>query len=206
MGSAEYSLGILPPSHRAEFWRQPPSGDADFALRATRYLGVLRDISLQPGWIGLNGSPTELTLAFNWIGQHIHQLNQRLHSLLQEGLACFEPEQLPPVQVLAAPILATVGIDGFCNLQVQPITLLIDPSRVVPPDWTNLVIHELAHALVRSAGHSTAFRDMLSFLCLAVDLPCPPPDASNLEVLRYWPPCRSNGDEPGFWLGGQPTA
>jgi hypothetical protein len=202
MGFTSQSFQFLPDTHLAQRWQQPAATDSDFDLNTVRYLEVVRDIALNPGWIGLDATITQPMQAFTWMGQHIYRLNQTLHHILEDGLACFEPGQLPPIQVLAVPILSTVGVDGFCNLQVQPMTLMIDPSRVVAADWPNLVAHELAHGLVRSAGHGPAFCDRLSFLCLAMDLPCPPPNGLEAEVLRYWPPCRPNPDAQRFWLGG----
>jgi hypothetical protein len=202
MGFTSQSCQFLPDTHLAKRWQQPAAADSDFSLHTVRYLEVVRDIALNPGWIGLDDTITQPMQAFNWMGQQIHRLNQSLHHILEEGLACFEPGQLPPVQIFAAPMLSSVGVDGFCNLAVQPITLIVDPSRVMAADWPHLVVHELAHSLVRSAGHGAAFCDRLSFLCLAMDLPCPPPNCRNADVLRYWPPCRPNPDQAIFWLGG----
>jgi hypothetical protein len=88
-------------------------------------------------------------------------------------------------------------VDGFCNLEVQPITLIVDPSRVMRPDWDRLVIHELAHGISRSAGHGDGFRAALTHLCLAFDLPEPPMGSD--ELLRTWPPYSAHTDRAAFW-------
>jgi hypothetical protein len=147
-------------------------------------------------------NPEDQHLAvLTWIGQHIHEINQQLHGILIELLACLQPQDRPSVEIFAAPIAPKVGIDGFCNLQTHPITLIVDPSRVIPADWPHLVVHELTHATAHGAGHGPRFYQVLSSLCLAQDLPIPPPDSLNRGVLSYWPPCRPNPQAEQFWLG-----
>ncbi len=136
-----------------------------------------------------------------WVGRHIHHLNLQLAAILADVLNCFQPQFRPMVQIFAAPIAPKVQLDGFCNWQAQPITLVIDPSRVVQADWPHLVVHELAHAVACSAGHEAKFYQALSHLCLAQDLPLPPANSLESDVLRYWPPCRLLPQPERFWLG-----
>lgn len=195
--------------HRAEVWRHPPAPDLDPTLRATQYLGVLRDLAVQRGWISLAHIADPPGAALVWIGQNIHRTNQQLHAILNDALDCFEPAQRPGVQIFAAPIAPEAGVDGFCSdglglssghLGDRPITLMVDPGRIVPADWPKLVAHELAHGVVRSAGHGEKFSRAIAHLCLAQDLPLPPPTLS-AEGLRSWPPCRRTPRPELFWLG-----
>jgi hypothetical protein len=151
------------------------------------------------------------------MGQHIHRVNQRFHSILSDLLDCFEAASQPNVQILAAPIAPHAGVDGFCcdvpdldlqsdspegRLRERPsaITLMVDPGRIVPADWPGLVAHELAHGIVRMPGHGAEFRRAIAHLCMAQDLPLPPPQL-DAEGLSSWPPCRHNPQPEMFWLG-----
>jgi hypothetical protein len=184
----------------AAAWQQKTMEATDSGVRAARYLQVMRDLAITPAWIGLSDYGADCSPALAWLGDHIDSLNRQLHSILLECLDCFHADQRPPVQIFAAPILPRAGIDGFCNLKVHPITLVVDPSRVDPQDWSHLVIHELAHSVTRSAGHGAEFRTALAHLCLALDLPEPPVNSSP-ELLRAWPPYRVSGQGTSFWHG-----
>ncbi|TVQ08314.1 MAG: hypothetical protein EA368_12075 [Leptolyngbya sp. DLM2.Bin27] len=195
----------------AEYWHQAPGPNADFARRGSQYLAVLRDLAIQPGWISLVHIADPPGAVLNWIGQHIHQVNQQLNGVLIDLLDCFEPAQRPQVQVLAAPIAPQAGVDGFCNHRTNPITLMVDPGHIVPADWPGLVAHELAHAVSESSdrrgglgqGHSERFSRAIAHLCLAQDLPLPAPDLE-AQALSYWPPCRRAPQPEQFWLGQRP--
>jgi hypothetical protein len=198
MASLTGSLSAYP-DYLANAWQQPAPAEADAGVRAARYLRVLRDLAINPYWIGLSESGADCSQAMESLGLHIDGVNQQLDDILQECLACFHPEKRPAVQILAAPIVPRAGLDGFCNLEVQPITLMVDPSRIMRADWNKLVIHELAHGMARSAGHGETFRDALSHLCLAFDLP-EPPGAASAQVLQSWPPYQTNPAWATFWL------
>lgn len=186
------------PLYLASYWRQDGVAEADNGLRAARYLQILRDLAINPYWIGLSEPGADCSAALEGLGAHISDLNCQVNTLLQDCLACFHRAQQPVVQIFAAPILPRVGIDGFCNLKVHPITLMVDPSRAVPADWHRLVIHEVAHGVARSAGHGDEFRAALAHLCLAFDLPAPPPEAV-VHQVQTWPPYRPNCDRAHFW-------
>jgi hypothetical protein len=49
-------------------------------------------------------------------------------------------------QIFAAPLAQAFGLDALCNLQTDPISILIDVGRVMPEDWLLVVAHEYAHA------------------------------------------------------------
>jgi hypothetical protein len=186
-------------------WRRPPDPTEDPLYRGTRYLGLLRDLAVQPGWISLAHVADPPGAALGWIGAHIHQVNAALHAILLDMLGCFGPTQRPGVDILAAPIAPAAGVDGFYSDGQTPV-ILVDPGRIVAADWPGLVAHELAHAVVRSPGHGVAFRAAIAHLCLAHDLPVPPPDLGG-DRLGAWPPCRSDSAPQRLWLGqGWPAA
>lgn len=189
--------------HQADYWRHPPGPDTDFPRRGTQYLGILRDLAVQPGWVSLAHIADPPGIALDSIGHHIHRINQRLHGLLDDLLGCFEPAQRPSVQIFAAPIASQAGVDGFCQHHTAPIALIVDPSRIVSADWPRLVAHELAHGVAgtqkHGEGHGETFRWAIAHLCLAQDLPLPPPSLE-ANALSYWPPCRRHPHPEEFWL------
>ncbi len=187
---------VLPP---ATYWQLAPTPGDDPVLRATQYLGLLRDLAVQPGWISLDHIADPPGAALSWIGQHVHEVNQQLNAILSDLLTCFEANQRSRVQLFAAPIAPHAGVDGFCRDR-SPITLMVDPGRIVPADWPGLVAHELAHAVAGASGHGAEFAGAIAHLCLAQDLPVPAPNLG-AEALSYWPPCRRNPDPKQFWLG-----
>lgn len=192
---------------QADLWQQSPQPATDLALRGAQYMGVLRDLAVQPEWVSLAEVADPPGAALLWIGQHIHRVNQRLNGILEDLLGCFEPAQRPQVQIFAAPIAPRAGVDGFCNRCTAPITLMVDPGRIVPADWPGLVAHELAHGvaglMAQEEGHGHGFGRAIAHLCLAQDLPLPPPNLK-ADALRYWPPCRRNPHPEAFWLGQLP--
>lgn len=187
-------------------WLNPPPPDGDPVVWANRYLSWVRQRSLQADWIAITSAEVHHLAVLTVIGERIHDLNQRLNDILIALLSCLRPEEQPAIHLVAAPIALKVGIDGFCNLNTQPITLVVDPSRIAPVDWPHLVVHELAHALSQGSGHGPRFFEILSSLCLAQDLPIPPSDSLQRGVLPYWPPCRPNPDANLFWVEGRWSA
>jgi hypothetical protein len=185
------------PLYMATSWQSDRPENVGAGRKAAQYLNVIRDLAVNPYWIGLSDTGADCSFALEWIEIHIGAVNRELGHILQEGLNCFHANQRPDIQIFAAPILSRAGVDGFCNLGVQPITLIVDPSRVVRPDWPKLVIHELAHGIARSAGHGDLFSSALTHLCLAFDLPEPP--AGSDELLRTWPPYSVNTNQANFW-------
>lgn len=181
------------------YWQQAPALGDDPILRATQYLGLLRDLAVQPSWISLDHIADPPGVALSWIGLHIHHVNRQLNAILIDLLACFEVTQRPNVQIFAAPIATQAGVDGFCSDR-SPITLMVDPGRIVPADWPGLVAHELAHGVARASGHGAEFAGAIAHLCLAQDLPVPPPNLG-ADALSHWPPCRRSLDPKQFWLG-----
>lgn len=193
----------------AAYWQQAPAGGVDPVVRATQYLGLLRDLAVEPRWIALAHIADPPGEALTWIGQHIHRVNQQLNAILSDLLGCFETVLHPEMQIFAAPIAPQAGVDGFCcdgprlaqgENRLAPVTLMVDAGRIVPADWPGLVAHELAHGIARMPGHGVEFSRAIAHLCLAQDLPMPSPQI-DAEALRHWPPCRHNPQPELFWLG-----
>lgn len=190
-------------SEAAHPWLSAPEPSVDPVVRANEYLRWVRQRSIQADWIALTDAEEQHLATLTALGTSIHHLNQRLHQILTDLLMGVRPEDSPRVQIVAAPIALKVGVDGFCHLNTQPITLIIDPSRILAADWPHLVVHELAHAITQGAGHGPRFLQTLSTLCIAQDLPIPPSDSLQRGVLPYWPPCRPNPRVDQFWPQGQ---
>lgn len=172
-------------------------------MRGSQYLQWVRHRSLQADWVAITTAEPDYLAVLTTLGERVHHLNQRLHHILTDLLRGIHPATRPRVEVWAAPIALKVGVDGFCNRYTQPITLIVDPSRIVPGDWPHLVVHELAHAMTQETGHGPGFFQALSTLCLAQDLPIPPSDSLERGVLPVWPPCRPNPEAEPFWPQGR---
>jgi len=188
---------LINPMYIATHWQASASDPAAHPQTAAQYLRVVRDLSINPYWIGLSEQGADCSVALDWLARHIGPINRELDAILQEGLGCFHAGQRPDIQIFAAPLLPRAGIDGFCNPHVHPLTLMVDPGRVARVDWDKLVIHELAHAVAQSAGHGERFRASLAHLCLAYDLPTPPDHS--LDLLQTWPPYATNPHWAKYW-------
>lgn len=183
-------------------WRNPPPpGDPE--LRGACYLAALRQLTPDSGMVELPGDDCDRTQICSWIGLHIHHINRHLQTLQMECEACLQPYQRPPVQILAAPLVAARGLDGVCNVLMRPMMILVDVGRILPVDWLGAVAHEYAHAMVGSPGHNFPFQQALIHLCLGLGL-VPPPTRQIEQGLASWPPCRSTGAAREFWLGQMP--
>jgi hypothetical protein len=112
---------------------------------------------------------------------------------------CFHPANRCGVQVFAAPIDPNWRVDAFCNVRVDPATIVFDVGRVVPEDWLKVVAHEYAHAIVGGAGHSPRYGAVLQHLCLGLGFDLlPMPDWREAD-LQVFPACRSTLDPLAFW-------
>lgn len=147
--------------------------------------------------------PDRITIC-TWIGHHIDAINAELYRHLLACYSCFYAQNRPAIQVLAAPLAPTFGIDAQCNILAQPIAILVDVGRVAPADWLAIVVHEYAHAQVGHPGHSREFCEVLAHLCLGLGLEPPRPGLSPADLdaeLRSWPYCRALADPLAFWRG-----
>jgi hypothetical protein len=190
-----------------------PSSSIDPFSRGVEYLHSVQRLAPDPGLINFFDLPDatpEQRLSFRLpiytaIGDRIAPINARLHQHLQACHDCFYEGDRQSIQVLAAPFVDRFGIDGICNLDSQPRTILVDVGRVVPEHWLRLVCHEYVHAHIGYPGHHETFAKMLSHLCLGLGLP-PPPSTTSFEALRHFPVYQSTltqlGEKRGaiaFW-------
>lgn len=136
-----------------------------------------------------------------WIGEHIEAVNTQLNVYLQACHNCFHPWEQPAVQVFAAPLAQSFGLDALCNFQTHPLTVLIDVGRVHPKDWLLLVVHEYAHAHAGSPGHHQQFARSLSHLCLGLEIALPSDQPDMADNLRFYPRCLPTQDPLAFWQG-----
>jgi hypothetical protein len=177
-----------------------PSGDPErshFYPQGLEYLHRMQTLALNPALIGGLGQPHEAAIA-TWIGRHSVAWNRHLQTLVHHCHECFHPHARPQVQTFAVPLAPAFGLDGLCNHQTQPITILLDLGRVVPHHWLRLLVHEYAHAQVGRPGHDDAFGHSLAQLCLGLGLDAPPLDATR---WTHWPPCQATTDALAFWMG-----
>lgn len=164
------------------------------------YLAQMQRLALEPSLVNLSVSEQWEVKICCAIAQKVPQINQELATYLDRCQQCFYSQQRLKVQIFATPFAQHLNIDGLCNLQTQPITILIDVGRIVPQDWLSAVAHEYAHAQVGLAGHHPAFLKTLTHLCLGLGLTPPPPKGLPESQLRNWPPCEPTSDPLAFWL------
>lgn len=167
--------------------------------RGLDYLYGVRSLAMDAGVIDAVDDIDHRTPLCAWIGKHIDGVNQQLDIYLQACHSCFHLWEQPVVQIFAAPLAQSLGIDGLCNLQTHPITILIDVGRVVPADWLLLVVHEYAHAHAGSPGHHEKFARSLSHLCLGMGIA--PPESEITSHLQFYPHCRPTPNPWAFWRG-----
>jgi hypothetical protein len=174
---------------------------ADPLAQGLDYLYAMQRFLLEPGMIDVIYHSQYRDPVCVWIGNHIHKVNAELNKALQSCHDCFHDWQRQPFQVFAVPIANRFGIDAFCNIRANPVTILVDVGRVIPEDWLALVAHEYAHAYVGSPGHHEDFVKVLTHLCLGLGFEPPPPSTSMKTLLRSWPQCHPTRDPLAFWMG-----
>ncbi|MFM2304581.1 MAG: hypothetical protein RLZZ135_1993 [Cyanobacteriota bacterium] len=135
-----------------------------------------------------------------WIGKSIGSVNLQLRLYLQACHECFNEIDRRSIQIFAVPFATSVRLDGFCNIEILPTTILVDVGRVEPTDWLALVAHEYAHAHLGVSGHNSEYAKILSHLCLGLGLPNRSSIQSDIE-LYYWPPYQPVLDPLKFWRG-----
>lgn len=182
-----------------EFSPQPP---ADLAFeRGFAYVQAIQPLAPTPTMVEIAHNLRDRGSIYRWIGQHIEGINFTLNRHLSVCHECFPWQERRRMQIFAIPLAGQFGIDGVCNLQTQPLTILIDVGRVRRQDWLSIVAHEYAHAHLGVSGHDRPFLEVLSHLCLGLGLPLPP--GSNPEVLRCWPHYPSLANPLAFWRGDE---
>jgi hypothetical protein len=135
-----------------------------------------------------------------WIGKSIGAVNLQLQADLRACDECFNVVDRRSIQIFAVPFAASVRLDGFCNIEITPTTILVDVGRVAPADWLALVAHEYAHAHLGISGHDAKYARILGHLCLGLGLPNRSSMQNDIE-LYYWPPYPPVLDPLEFWRG-----
>jgi hypothetical protein len=176
--------------------------------RGSEYLEAVRCLALMPSMVDVIEDRGLHDRLCAWIGMYIDAINAELQACLELCHACFHPPERRSIQILATPLARRFGVDGLCNIESDPIAILIDVGRVAPSDWLKLVAHEYAHAHLGSPGHDRRFLAILEHLCLGLGLQPPsfPSEISGSEMaakLQNWPDCRSLPDPLAFWMGKQ---
>jgi hypothetical protein len=165
----------------------------------------IRDAALERQWAIARSSEIEYRI-YSSIGDRIDAINDYLNACLEACYGCFHPEDRRPVTIFAAPLAQKFGIDGLCNILVEPSVILIDVGRIPRQDWLNIVAHEYAHAHLGFPGHDGRFLAVMEHLCLGLGL-APPPCHPNMGLpeiearLRMWPPYHSTTNPLAFWMG-----
>ena len=171
---------------------------ADPFTRGLDYLYGARSLSLVPEMVDLVHDLEHRRPICVWIGHHIEAVNRTLAECLSACHACFHPWEQPQLQLFAVPLARSFGLDGFCNLKMEPLTILIDVGRVAPADWLLLVLHEYAHAHAGAPGHHEVFVRSLAHLCVGLGIAPPEPLSHDLQS---YPPYRRTQDPLAFWRG-----
>lgn len=174
----------------------PSSGDQE----GKAYLQKMQRLALDSNLVQLRVSTEQKEAIYSAIALKIPKINRELETYLWVCQQCFYPQQRLAIQIFATPFAQHLNIDGLCNVNTQPITILIDVGRIVPQDWLAAVAHEYAHAQVGVPGHHQAFLETLTHLCLGLGLTPPPPNGLPEAQLRNWPPCQPTADPLAFWL------
>jgi hypothetical protein len=182
-----------------------PSADDPFEV-GFEYLAQVRQLALSPDMIDVGEAIHQRIRVYQWIGDNIRVVNLLLNAYLHACHQCFAADQRPVVRIMAAPLAAQLGLDGFCNTFLQPTPILIDIGRIAPQDWICVVAHEYAHAYLQSPGHHAQFLAVLNHLCLGLGL-APLTQAEPLspealeQQLRHWPPCMAQSESLAVWRG-----
>ncbi len=174
---------------------------ADPFTRGLDYLYAVRSLALDLEMVDLVYDLEHRVSACTWIGAHIPAVSAQLHTYLEVCHQCFHAWEQPPVQVFAAPLAQSFGLDAFCNFATNPITILIDVGRMMPRDWLLVMVHEYAHAHAGSPGHHEQYARSLTHLCRGLEIPLPPWKPGREEELRFYPSYPGIPDPLAFWQG-----
>ncbi|MDF5710190.1 MAG: hypothetical protein PUP90_21605 [Nostoc sp. S4] len=173
----------------------------DAFTRGQDYLHLVGGFALEPGMVNVFDNLRDRIAICTWIGENINTVNAQINAYLEACHQCFHPQQRRHIQIFAVPIAQSFGIDGLCNILINPITILVDVGRVAPKDWFGIVVHEYAHAHLRDFGHNQQFASILTHLCLGLGLEPPYWEVGMEATLRSWPYCQSTIDPLEFWIG-----
>lgn len=205
-GEDEAASSASSPEIAAPKREDEPRANSDPFQRGWEYLDRLRQLSPEPGMIELSDDISDRIRICTWIGDRIDGINLELRDCLEACHQCFPPADRQNIQIFAAPLADRFGIDGLCNILLDPIAIFIDVGRVAPADWLSLVVHEYAHAHLKSPGHDRRFWTVLTHLCLGIGF-APPVWSSEMDrlaiaaQLRNWPHCTPTPNPLAFWQG-----
>jgi hypothetical protein len=180
--------------------------NSDPFQKGWEYLNQMRQLTPEPGMIELSDDISDRIRICTWIGDHIDEINLELRDCLEICHQCFPVTERQKIKIFAAPLASRFGIDGLCNILLDPIVIFIDVGRVGSQDWLSLVVHEYAHAHLKSPGHDRRFLGVLTHLCLGIGF-APPLCDSEMDreaiaaLLRNWPHCTPTPDPLAFWQG-----
>ncbi|UBF30361.1 hypothetical protein K9N68_34720 (plasmid) [Kovacikia minuta CCNUW1] len=166
-----------------------------------RYLQQVQKLAIDPGMINVLENLRDRQVICTWIGENIPVVNARLNQCLQACQDCFYPQERRSAQIFAVPLAQSFQIDGLCNLQTRPYSILIDVGRVPSSDWMAIVAHEYAHAQVGNPGHDITYAQVLAHLCLGLGLEAIDWEHVTESRLRHWPPYTPKTDPLAFWRG-----
>jgi len=184
------------------------ASDRTQAYRAgVEYLDRVQSV-LPPQTIDVMSNLRDRVSICNWIGKQIETVNRSLQVHLNACHDCFIPvvgaaalaQQRRSIQILAVPFASSVQLDGFCNIDTTPTTILVDVGRVAPADWLALVAHEYAHAHLGYPGHDRAYTEVLSHLCLGLGFAQPSFEPNDRRIY-CWPPYSPTIDPLALWRG-----
>ena len=189
------------PVSTTQFWGGESSLSNDPFVKGYKYLNFVSQLALEPGMLEVTDSTSDFEQICSWIGHNIENVNAELDDYLEACHGCFDRSLCRPIYILATPLAQAYGIDGLCNILLNPVVILIDVGRIAPQDWLSIVVHEYAHAHLGFPGHNQRFFEIISHLCLGLGLK-PPNWQPDLEMyLRNWPHCGSTLNPLAYWLG-----
>jgi hypothetical protein len=164
------------------------------------YLERVRSVLPDPQMVDVMSNLRDRVSICNWIGMQIETVNRSLEVHLKACDECFNPGDRRSIQIFAVPFASSVQLDGFCNINTEPTTILVDVGRVATADWLALVAHEYAHAHLGYPGHDREYAQVLSHLCLGLGFAQPsfPPDDRRIYC---WPPYSPAIDPLAWWRG-----
>ena len=90
---------------------------------------------LPPQTIDVMDNLRDRVSIYNWIGKQIATVNRSLQVHLNACDECFNPSDRRSIQIFAVPFASSMQLDGFCNINTTPTTILVDVGRVASPDW-----------------------------------------------------------------------
>lgn len=164
------------------------------------YLERVRSLLPDPQTIDVTSNLRDRVSICSWIGNQIEAVNRSLQVHLQACHECFNLSDRRSIQILAVPLSSSMQLDGFCNINAEPTTILVDVGRVAPPDWLALVAHEYAHAHLDYPGHERAYVEVLSHLCLGLGFAQPSLTPDDRRIY-CWPPYSPEIDPLARWRG-----